>query len=76
MLRSRGQVSLGELRRLEPVEQGLAEVVAYLESAHSTFDAVIDDDHQETILWDADDPVGSTSVRQARIPRVIFVGAR
>ncbi len=76
LLRRRGQVSLGELCRLEPVEQGLAEIVAYLELAHSTFDAVIDDEQEEIILWDVDNPVGSTFVRQARIPRVIFVGAR
>lgn len=91
VLQGRSQVSLGELTELEPIEQGLAELIAYLELAHSSFDAVIDDATTETITWvvaasvahrdpnveppdvgAADEPL----IRRARVPRVVFVGAR
>ncbi|MGB5760124.1 MAG: DUF3375 domain-containing protein [Acidimicrobiales bacterium] len=77
-LRQRRQISLGELVQLEPVEQGLAELVAYLELAHSSFDAVVDDDRTETVSWtvaDDDPSAGGSLVRQARVPHIIFVGA-
>ena len=80
-LRGRPQVSLAELCRLEPIEQGLAEIVTYLELAHSTFEAVVDEDHTDTIVWEVaprDHPAEfdeSVVVREARIPRVIFVGS-
>jgi flagellar motility protein MotE (MotC chaperone) len=81
-LRGRPQISLAELCRLEPIGQGLAEIVTYLELAHSTFDAVIDEEHTDTIIWEStppDQPSGfdaPTVVREARVPRVIFVGSR
>ena len=82
------QISLAELTEFEPIEQGLAEVVAYLELAHSSFAAVVDDDHVETVSWIVDehngagdggaepDPVDRPLIRQARVPRILFVGAR
>lgn len=74
VLQGRPQVSLGELTSLEPIEQGLAEVVTYLELAHSSFDAVIDDDATEVVTWT--DPDGGPLIREARVPRIVFVGAR
>ena len=88
-LQGRPQISLAELTDLEPIEKGLAEVVAYLELAHTSFDAVIDDDHIETVSWTVDstgeDSTGEDStdptmtdaplIRRARLPRVLFVGA-
>ncbi len=79
------QVSLGELTVAEPIEQGLAEVVAYVELAHSSFDAVIDDDHVEIVSWTVDEPAHGGDdpamtdrplIRRARVPRILFVGAR
>jgi hypothetical protein len=92
-LQHQPQISLAELADREPIEKGLAEVVAYLELAHTSFEAVIDDDHTETISWivddpSLDDPAGDDPlmarptvdnpplIRQARLPRVLFVGAR
>ena len=83
-LQGRPQISLAELTDLEPIEKGLAEVVAYLELAHTSFDAVIDDDHIETVSWtvdstgeDSTDPTMTDAplIRRARLPRVLFVGA-
>ena len=91
VLQSRPQVSLGELTELEPIEQGLAELVAYLELAHSSFDTAIDDNITETITWTAAPPTHHFEpnvqpldasaaheplIRRARLPRVVFVGAR
>jgi hypothetical protein len=51
-----------------PLEQGLAELVAYLSLAAADDKAVIDDEHTETIGWiDADG-----GERRATLPVVIF----
>ena len=79
-LRHRPQVTLGEILSAEPLRQGLAEVVAYLELAHDGdrgeavdgVRALIDDTVQETIQWQGVDPAGEVILREARLPRVIF----
>ena len=77
-LRQRRQVTLAELAELEPIEQGLAEVVAYVELAHSAFDTVIDEESTETIAWtvDHDEVDGGELTRMARLPKIIFVPNR
>ncbi|MGF1599851.1 MAG: DUF3375 domain-containing protein [Acidimicrobiales bacterium] len=77
-LRQRPQISLGELVEIEPIEQGLAELIGYLELAHASFDAVIDDDRTDTVTWtvvDERSATGEAIVRTARLPHIIFVGA-
>ncbi|MDA8389203.1 MAG: DUF3375 domain-containing protein [Gammaproteobacteria bacterium] len=78
-LRERPQATLREVLHDEPLRQGLAELVAYLELAHcedsTVLDglcAVVDDAVEEPVRWFACDAWGETVERQARLPRVIF----
>ncbi len=67
-LQTREQLSLPELLHDHPLEQGLSELVAYLSLAAEYERAAIDDATVDTVSWE--DAQGS--LRQARIPRVIF----
>jgi hypothetical protein len=67
-LQTRGQISLGELVQAHPVEQGLAELIAYLSLAAEDRLAVIDDAGAQTFVWT--DEAGRR--RQATLPLVIF----
>jgi flagellar motility protein MotE (MotC chaperone) len=79
-LRHRPQITLRELIEGEPLQQGLAELVAYLELAHAGdggdaldgLRAVVDDAVHEPVRWQARNPAGEPVTRQARLPRVIF----
>jgi flagellar motility protein MotE (MotC chaperone) len=79
-LRRRSQVSLRELLEGEPLDQGLAELVAYLELAHvqgnsGAFDglrALVDEAVEESIRWRTTDATDEPVTREARMPRVIF----
>ena len=79
-LRRQPQITLCELVGAEPLHQGLAELVAYLELAHGGngsdapdgLRAVVDDDVQEPIRWQACNTAGETVTREARLPRGIF----
>lgn len=78
-LQSRTQVTLKELAELQPLEHGLAELVAYLQLAEDSFEAVVDESVTETIRWPSSDGDGSSDgevLRQASLPRVIFVRAK
>ncbi|EHL21525.1 hypothetical protein KYG_17537 [Acidovorax sp. NO-1] len=68
-LQTRAQVSLGELLHMRPLQQGLGELVAYLQLASVAAQAVVDEAVQETVHWTASDGVQ----RSATLPRVIFV---
>ncbi len=78
-LRAQPQVTLRELVGREPLAQGLAELVGYLELAHGErfavegFKAVVDEAVQEAVVWQALDHAGRPVVREARVPRVIFL---
>nr|VFJ43582.1 MAG: Protein of unknown function (DUF3375) [Candidatus Kentron sp. FM]VFJ44381.1 MAG: Protein of unknown function (DUF3375) [Candidatus Kentron sp. FM]VFK06257.1 MAG: Protein of unknown function (DUF3375) [Candidatus Kentron sp. FM] len=67
-LQSRRQVSLGALLNDHPLEQGLAELVAYLGLAAEDDATVIDDGTKETVSWRD----GRGTVRRATMPLVIF----
>ena len=67
-LQTRRQVSLAELLQDHPLEQGLAELVAWLALATDDGNGVIDEDHPQTIDWI--DPQGRP--RRATMPTVIF----
>ena len=77
-LQSRTQVTLRELAELQPLEHGLAELVAYLQLAEDSFDAVVDESVTETIRWKGavDEGEDGDVTRQASLPRVIFVRAK
>lgn len=79
-LRHQPQITLRDLLEMEPLLQGLAELVAYLELAHAgdgsdALDgvrALVDDAVQESVLWQAVNAAGEPVTREARLPRVIF----
>lgn len=69
-LQDRSQITLGMLCTLQPFQHGLAELVAYLELASSDpFRTLVDEDVTETIVWQST----AEKMKQARLPRVIFV---
>ncbi|MEO6322468.1 MAG: DUF3375 family protein, partial [Polaromonas sp.] len=72
-LQDRPQVTLQELAQLQPLQQGLAELVAYLQLADDTFSAVIDESATDVIAWQGLAPDGQMHSKQARLPRVIFL---
>jgi flagellar motility protein MotE (MotC chaperone) len=72
-LQTRSQVCLSELVEECPIEQGLAELVAYLSLASEDETALIDDARCETLMW-TDRVTGS--MRQATLPLVIYSRAR
>ena len=69
-LQTRHQISLADLVKSFPLEQGLAELVAYLSLATEDDAAVIDDTHKQELSW-----VDSEGTRRrATLPLVIFSG--
>jgi hypothetical protein len=78
-LRRQPQITLRELLEAEPLRQGLAELVAYLELAHAGdgdglegLRALVDEAVQEPIRWQASNAAGEAVTREAHLPRVIF----
>lgn len=79
-LRRQVQITLRELLDAEPLEQGLAELVAYLELAHAGdggdaldgLRALVDEAVIEPVRWQAESAAGDAVTREARLPRVIF----
>ena len=70
-LRGRSQTGLAPLLGEHPVQDGLAEVVAYLALTDPAFRVVFDEDAREEVSWAQADAGGKT----AEIPRVTFVRA-
>jgi len=76
-LRQQSQVTLRALLDAQPLQQGLAELVAWLELAHAGshgldgLKATVDEDVHDSIEWCVPD-AGSATQRRARMPRVIF----
>lgn len=68
-LQTRAQISLGELLEARPLQQGLGELVVYLQLASAPAQSVIDEDTLETVHWTASDG----ALRSAEMPRLIFV---
>src|ERR1035438_2660675 len=69
-LQTRHQISLADLVKSFPLEQGLAELVAYLSLATEDDAAVIDDRRKQELSWV--DAEGTR--RRATLPLVIFSG--
>ena len=67
-LQLREQVTLAELLNEHPLEQGLAELVAYLALAGDDGKALFDETHCDTVQWCDAQGVH----RSASLPRVIF----
>jgi len=67
-LQERDQISLADLLELEPLEQGLAELVTYFAIATDTAGALIDEGQTQTVSWTPSEGPR----RQARVPLLIF----
>jgi hypothetical protein len=67
-LQMRDQVSLAELVEQDPLQQGLAELVAYMSLAADDRNAAIDDRQQQQLFWS--DREGRT--REATLPLIVF----
>ena len=50
-LQDRSQITLREVCELHPLEQGLAELVAYLQLAGGGFEATVDETVVESVFW-------------------------
>ena len=72
-LQDRGQITLSELVATQPLQQGLAELVAYLQLGSEIFSTAVDEDTMEPIQWRAATADGVALTRRARLPRVIFM---
>jgi hypothetical protein len=73
-LQDRSQVTLRELTELQPLTQGLAELVAYLQLGSDAFKTTLDENAPEVIVWETLASDGMAVRKAARLPRVIFVG--
>lgn len=67
------QVSLAALLRRYPLEQGLSELVAYLQLSSERFASLIDEKTNDHVSWDIMTADGSIITRDATLQRVIFV---
>ena len=72
-LQNRAQITLSELVASQPLQQGLAELVAYLQLGTEAFSTVVDEETPEPIRWQPVATNGQTITRSARLPRVIFM---
>ena len=71
-LQNKAQITLSELVTNQPLQHGLAELIAYLQLGTDAFSTVVDEDTPEPIPWQvmtANGPI----IRSARLPRVIFM---
>ena len=68
MLQTRKQVSMAELVEANPLEHGLAELVAYLSLAAESRTAIINDQFKQTLSWTDEEG----KMRRATLPMVIF----
>ena len=66
-------MSLRELVDTQPLEQGLAELVAYLQLGSESFRTVVDEQTRDSIHWQLRDADNGIVHRQAELPRVLFV---
>ncbi|MDO8770578.1 MAG: DUF3375 domain-containing protein [Burkholderiaceae bacterium] len=72
-LQERTQITLAELCQSQPLQHGLAELVAYLQLASDAFKSVVDEETHDIIRWQRLDTDGQLHSKQAALPRVIFV---
>ena len=71
-LQDKAQITLCELVRTQPLQQGLAELVAYLQLGSEGFRMSVDEHTPEPIEWLAQSLQGEGVTRAARLPRVLF----
>lgn len=72
-LREHGQLTLKQLIETRPLEQGLAELVAWLNIADNDFKTTTDPTANDDIVWQTHDADGRIRSRKANLPRIVFV---
>ncbi|MBI3284335.1 MAG: DUF3375 domain-containing protein [Burkholderiales bacterium] len=72
-LQAQAQITLRELSAAHPLQQGLAELIAYLQLGSETYKTVVDESTTDIIRWETKTTDGAPVQKQARLPRVIFV---
>lgn len=72
-LQDKAQITLFELVTAQPLQQGLAELVVYLQLGSDVFRTAVDENTPEFIQWQALSASGELATRSARLPRVIFM---
>ncbi|MDA8328942.1 MAG: DUF3375 domain-containing protein [Betaproteobacteria bacterium] len=72
-LQDRSQISLRELIDKQALQQGLAELVAYLQLGDEAFQAVVDEGTEDLIHWQVTGADDCVAHKRARLPRVIFM---
>ncbi|CAK0774485.1 DUF3375 domain-containing protein [Gammaproteobacteria bacterium] len=72
-LQHQSQITLGELCAANPLHHGLAELVAYLQIGDDSFITVVDEQILDVVTWRVQDANGEEKIKQARLPRVIFL---
>lgn len=72
-LQDKAQITLYELLSMQPLQQGLAELIAYLQLGSDSYKTVLDEDTQEPVRWQVMDDKGEEAIRIAHLPRVIFM---
>ncbi|AWB35098.1 DUF3375 domain-containing protein [Orrella marina] len=73
MLQERDQVTLRDLVAAQPIEQGLAELITYLQLGNDGFSSSVDEQTMDDIEWFGETASGDSVRRVARLPRVIFM---
>lgn len=71
-LQDKAQITLSELINNQPLQHGLAELIAYLQLGTDAFSTVADEDTPEPISWQVMTTNGPI-IRSARLPRLIFM---
>ena len=72
-LQDRAQITLRELTESQPLRQGLAELVVYLQLGSETFKTAVDEDTPEHIRWAARNRNDVIVEKTAQLPRLIFL---
>ena len=65
-------MTLRDLNAAQPLEQGLAELITYLQLGNHGFTSSVDEETVEDIEWIGQDTSGESVRRVARMPRVIY----
>ncbi len=69
-LQNQSQITLQELCRTRPLQQGLAELLAWLEIGEGErFEMLIDESVEDSISWTGTDQIA----RKAKLPRIIYL---
>lgn len=72
-LQRRTQITLRELIQTQPLQQGLAELVAYLQLGEESFNLIVNEDAAESIEWEAMAADGVAVHKHARLPGFTFL---